>query len=106
MLDAWKDDRDGDCDFHGQRAAGAARGQLTAGAHADPQEPSSANGARRRSTGSSTATFSGIHGWYWENPGAEPIKVHVTSAGFYTSAVEIHSNRTRYPHTLKSLGAM
>jgi len=42
---------------------------------------------------------------YWENPGGTPIKIHLTSAGFYTSAIEIHSNRTRYPHVLHPLVA-
>jgi hypothetical protein len=37
-------------------------------------------------SGSFTAPFSGIHGWYWENTEANPVTVTLTSAGFYTNA--------------------
>jgi hypothetical protein len=53
--------------------------------------------------GAFTAPFTGIHGWYWENPGSETITVTVTSAGFYTSALEFRSDRTRRPHDLKEV---
>ena len=73
-------------DMHGERAAGAAEG---------PAEESFDKQNRRQANGSLTAPFTGIHGWYWENPGAETITVRLTSAGYYTSAVEIRSDRTR-----------
>lgn len=57
--------------------------------------------ARRDASGAFTAPFSGIHGWYWENPGAETITVTLTTAGFYSSAVEIRSDRTRKTHELR-----
>jgi len=57
---------------------------------------------RRGANGEFTAPFAGIHGWYWENPGGETITVTVTSAGFYTSALELRSDRTRKPHELRS----
>ena len=47
-----------------------------------------------------TAPFSGIHGWYWENPGAETITITITSAGFYSSALELRSDHTRRQHEL------
>jgi hypothetical protein len=56
---------------------------------------------RRDASGSFTAPFSGIHGWYWENPGADPITVNLTSAGFYSAALEIRSDRTRRTHELR-----
>jgi hypothetical protein len=59
--------------------------------------------SRRRADGAFTAPFSGIHGWFWENPGGEPITVNLTSSGFYTSAIEIRSNRTRTPHALTEI---
>ncbi len=34
-----------------------------------------------------TAPFPGIHGWYWQNQGAEPLTVRLRSSGFYTAAV-------------------
>jgi hypothetical protein len=55
---------------------------------------------RRDDHGAFTAPFSGIHGWYWENPGGEPITVKVTSSGFYASALEFRSDKTRVPHEL------
>jgi hypothetical protein len=61
--------------------------------------------SKRQDHGTFTAPFSGIHGWYWENPGAETITVKLTTAGFYTSAVEIHSDHTRRAHQLTALGA-
>jgi hypothetical protein len=56
---------------------------------------------RRDANGAFTAPFSGIHGWYWENPGAETITVTLTTAGFYSSAIEIRSDRTRKTHELR-----
>jgi hypothetical protein len=54
----------------------------------------------RGESGSFAAPFSGIHGWYWENPGAESVTISVASAGFYTSAIEFRSDNTRRPHSL------
>lgn len=56
--------------------------------------------SRRDDHGAFTAPFSGIHGWYWENPGGTPITVKVTSSGFYASALEFRSDKTRVPHEL------
>jgi hypothetical protein len=81
-------------DFHGERAAGAGEG---------PAEESFDKQNRRQVNGSLTAPFKGIHGWYWENPGAETITVRLTSAGYYTSAIEIRSDRTRRTHPLRPL---
>ena len=39
-------------------------------------------------SGTLVAPFSGIHGWYWENGGSEPITVTLTSAGFYNMSHE------------------
>ncbi|MDP6374523.1 MAG: hypothetical protein QF515_04845 [Pseudomonadales bacterium] len=38
--------------------------------------------------GSYTATFNGIHGWFWENRGQETVEVRLTTAGFYQRAFE------------------
>jgi len=53
---------------------------------------------RRESTGTFTAPFAGIHGWYWENPGADPVTITLHSSGFYSSATEFRSDRTRRTH--------
>jgi hypothetical protein len=34
-------------------------------------------------SGTLTAPFSGIHGWYWQNQGNAPVTVNLASAGFY-----------------------
>ena len=57
---------------------------------------------RRQASAAFTAPFAGIHGWYWENPGAEPVTITLTSAGFYTSAIELRSDRTRRVHELRA----
>jgi hypothetical protein len=42
-------------------------------------------------SGTLTAPFSGIHGWYWENQGTQDITVTLTSAGFYSLSHEFRS---------------
>jgi hypothetical protein len=92
MLFSWTADGDVMHDFHG-----------------DPDgAPASAvqsydTRARRRADGTFAAPFSGIHGWYWENPGGETITVKVTTAGFYTSAHQFRFDGTRYPRTVRAL---
>jgi hypothetical protein len=44
--------------------------------------------ATSQATGTLTAPFSGIHGWYWENTGNQPVTVTLKSAGFYNLAHE------------------
>ena len=39
-------------------------------------------------SGTLTAPFSGIHGWYWQNTGAQPVTVKLTSSGFYNLSHE------------------
>ena len=58
---------------------------------------------RRQADGAFTAPFSGIHGWFWENPGGDTITVRLTSSGFYSAALEIRSDHTRTPHALTAL---
>ena len=82
-------------DFHGERAVDEADG--------GPAEESFDKQNRREASGSLTAPFSGIHGWYWENPGAETITIRLTSAGYYSAAIEIRSDRSRRTRTLRTL---
>lgn len=82
-------------DFHGERASGAKDG--------GPAEESFDKQDRRQATGSFAAPFSGIHGWYWENPGGDPVTIRMTSSGFYSGALEIRSDRTRRTRTLRPL---
>ena len=41
------------------------------------------------SSGTLTAPFTGIHGWYWENAGEHDLTITLTTAGFYTAANEL-----------------
>ena len=54
-------------------------------------------------SGSLIASFSGIHGWYWENPGASPVTITLVSSGFYSEATEFR-DKTRIAHELKEAG--
>jgi hypothetical protein len=63
-------------------------------------------------SGSFVATAPGIHGWYWENLGGTEATITLTSAGFYSSGVEMrptwdpvkHKNRVEHiPHELSSV---
>lgn len=84
-------------DFHGERDGADG---------APPAEVSFDKQNRRQASGSFAAPFSGIHGWYWENPGGAPVTIRLTTSGFYTSAVEIRSDRTRRTRTLRPLATL
>ena len=96
MLFSW--DANGNVlqDFHGDRD----------GVTGDEATTSFDKQPRRKADGSFTAPFSGIHGWYWENPGGEAVTVKLTTAGFYTTAHEFHHDRKRYTREVQSLTAM
>ena len=53
--------------------------------------------------GTYTAPFPGIHGWFWENPGARVVTIKLTTAGFYSAAQEFRDNDSSF-HTLTDLG--
>src|SRR5687767_14917016 len=44
-------------------------------------------------SGTLTAPFSGIHGWYWENVGDQEITVTLTSAGYYNMSHEFRADQ-------------
>jgi hypothetical protein len=76
-------------------------GEHPAAGGGEPEAQSFDKTDRRQASASFTAPFTGIHGWFWENPGNETIKIRLTTAGFYSGAVEIRSDHTRHPHPLK-----
>ena len=82
-------------DFHGD-----ADGAPASAAQSYDKNP------RRRADGSFTAPFSGIHGWFWENPGGDSITVRLTTAGFYTAAHEFHFDGTRRPRDVRALDSI
>jgi hypothetical protein len=70
-------------DFHAE-PDGAPRG------YAQSYETGNASGR----SGTLTAPFTGIHGWYWENTTDQPVTVALSSSGFYNLA---HEFRTGAP---------
>ena len=46
-------------------------------------------------SGSLVAPFTGIHGWYWRNPSDVAVTVKISSAGLYTSGLEIKSDGSK-----------
>lgn len=79
----------------------AATGEVIYDFHSEPDgapegyAQSFEKGRTAQSNGSYAAPFSGIHGWYWENPGAEDVTITLTTAGFYTEATEFHASGKR-----------
>lgn len=82
--------------------------------HGDPDGPGAAVLSYEKqdndyAAGTFTAPATGIHGWYWENPGKEDVTITLNSAGFYSSGEELrpkwdpvkHKDRLeRVPHDL------
>jgi len=84
-------------DFHGERSGLVSDG--------GPSSESYDKGTRERASGSFSAPFGGIHGWYWENPGTAPVTVRLTTSGFYNSAVVIPPTGARRLRDFQPLDA-
>ena len=87
---AWTASGPVNVDFHGE-PDGAPKG--TAEFYEQTKGSTSARGTF-------FAPSPGIHGWYWENQGADVITVKLTSAGFYSSAIEFREGGQK-PHPLE-----
>ena len=67
---------------------------LTFDFHGEPEdgpegfEESYSVGKANVENGTFTAPFNGIHGWFWENRGAEAVTVVLTTSGFYSATLE------------------
>jgi hypothetical protein len=81
LLYSWKATGPVNFEFHAE-PDGAPRG------YAQTYEKSQASAA----SGTLTAPFSGIHGWYWQNVGEQPITVTLTSSGFYNMSHEFRAD--------------
>ena len=49
-------------------------------------------------TGSYTAPFTGIHGWYWQNRTDKPVTLKLSATGFFTESQEFrrgHAPRSK-----------
>lgn len=84
LLYSWKASSPVDVEFHAE-PDGAPPG------YAETYEKAT---GRSEASGTLTAPFSGIHGWYWENRSSEAVTVTLTSAGYYNLA---HEFRTGAP---------
>lgn len=78
-----------------------ATGPVNYEAHAEPDgaprgyaQSYEKGSATSQASGTLTAPFSGIHGWFWENTSDQQITVTLTAAGFYNMS---HEFRTGEP---------
>ena len=62
------------------------------GAPAGYAESFEKRNAMATASGTLTAPFSGIHGWYWENPRDVEVTVTLSAAGFYNMSYEFRKN--------------
>lgn len=84
LLYSWKATGPVNVEFHAE-PDGAPRGYAQTYEKTDRQTMAS---------GTLTAPFAGIHGWYWENTTDQPVTVTLTSAGYYNLS---HEFRTGAP---------
>ena len=84
LLFSWKSSGPVSYEFHAE-PDGAPRGYAQSYEKGD---------GKSEASGTLTAPFPGIHGWYWENKSDKEITVTLTSAGFYNLA---HEFRTGQP---------
>jgi hypothetical protein len=83
LLFSWKTTGPVSYEFHAE-PDGAPRGYAQSYEKGDGKSDAS---------GTLTAPFPGIHGWYWENKSDKEITVTLTSAGFYNLAHEFRSGQ-------------
>jgi hypothetical protein len=76
-----------------------ATGRVNYELHAEPDgaprgyaESYEKRNAQDTASGTLTAPFSGIHGWYWENPGTTELTVTLSAAGFYNMSHDFRKN--------------
>jgi hypothetical protein len=93
MIFSWKASDDVIQQFHGDRD----------GASPSDEPQNYDDSLRRHADGSFAAPFSGIHGWFWENPSSKPITIDLSTAGFYAVAHEFHMDRTRHRREVSGL---
>lgn len=82
LLYSWRATEPVDFEFHAE-PDGAPQG------YAETYDKKSATGT---ASGTLTAPFTGIHGWYWENLTDRPMTVTLTAAGFYSMSHEFRKD--------------
>jgi len=75
-----------------------ATGRVNVEFHAEPDgapqgyaETYEKQDGREAASGTLTAPFSGIHGWFWENQSDTPVTVTLSAAGFYNMSHEFRN---------------
>ena len=68
-------------DFHGQPDV-APKGKAAGSDYFESYERDDKVG-KDQMHGTLIASSTGIHGWFWENPGPEPVTIKLVSSGFY-----------------------
>jgi len=82
-----------------------AEGEVLYDLHAEPEgaaegyAESFAKGRAARASGSYTAPFAGIHGWFWQNRGATEVTVTLRVEGFVDGAFEFRDGM-QFEHKL------
>jgi hypothetical protein len=71
-------------DFHGEPDAAPARYSESYG-----------KGTAATAQGVFIAPTPGIHGWFWENPGAGRVMITLTTSGFFTASTEYRDGEER-----------
>lgn len=89
LVFSWSASARVDQEFHGEPEPNSQKGVV-----------SYEKGIAQAGNGDLVASFTGIHGWYWENREGEPVTIKLASSGFYTSGLELRSDKTRRIHTL------
>jgi hypothetical protein len=77
FLYEWRASSDVGYDFHGEPDGAPARYAESYG-----------KGKARAAQGVFIAPTPGVHGWFWENPGAGRVTVTLKTSGFYTASTE------------------
>lgn len=83
LLFSWKATAPVSYEFHAE-PDGAPRGYAQSYEKGD---------GRSEASGTLTAPFPGIHGWFWENKTDQEVTVTLTSAGFYNLSHEFRSGQ-------------
>lgn len=86
MVYSWKASDVLDWDFHGE-PKGAKEGYAEG----------YATGKGKEGNGGFMAPWSGIHGWFWQNPGDKPVTLTLTTAGHYTEGLLTMPDDTKAP---------
>ena len=82
LLYSWKTTGPVNVEFHAEPDGGP-RGYAQSYEKAQQQTEAS---------GTLTAPFSGIHGWYWQNTGSEAVTVTLSAAGFFNMSHEFRTD--------------